>query len=38
LVKPDHFENVREIADHLNEKKTVVLNLSLQTKKHQEDL
>lgn len=27
LVKPDHFEDVSSIADHLNEKKTVVLNL-----------
>lgn len=27
LVKPDRFEDVSSIADHLNEKKTVVLNL-----------
>ncbi|MBP3706938.1 MAG: cell division protein SepF [Clostridia bacterium] len=27
LVKPDRFEDVTSIADHLNEKKTVVLNL-----------
>ena len=27
LVKPDRFEDVTAIADHLNEKKTVVLNL-----------
>ncbi len=27
LVKPDRFEDVSAIADHLNEKKTVVLNL-----------
>ncbi len=27
LVKPDRFEDVTTIADHLNEKKTVVLNL-----------
>ena len=27
LVKPDHFEDVTSIADHLNEGKTVVLNL-----------
>ena len=27
LVKPEQFENAREIADHLNAKKTVVLNL-----------
>ncbi len=27
LVKPDHFEEVTSIADHLNEGKTVVLNL-----------
>ncbi|MBR2742766.1 MAG: cell division protein SepF [Clostridia bacterium] len=27
LVKPEQFENAREIADHLNMKKTVVLNL-----------
>ena len=27
LVKPDRFEDVTAIADHLNAKKTVVLNL-----------
>ncbi len=27
LVKPERFEDVTSIADHLNEKKTVVLNL-----------
>ena len=27
LVKPERYEEVREIADHLNAKKTVVLNL-----------
>ena len=27
LVKPDRFDDVTTIADHLNEKKTVVLNL-----------
>lgn len=27
LVKPDKFENASEIADHLKERKTVVLNL-----------
>ena len=27
LVKPDRFEDVTSIADHLNEGKTVVLNL-----------
>ncbi len=27
LVKPDKFENAAEIADHLREKRTVVLNL-----------
>lgn len=27
LVKPDRFEDVSSIADHLNDKKTVVLNL-----------
>ena len=32
LVKPDRFENVREIADHLREKKTVVLNLESTNK------
>ncbi len=32
LVKPDRFENAAEIADHLKEKHTVVLNLE-QTNK-----
>ena len=32
LVKPEHFDNVREVADHLNEKKTVVLNLEATSK------
>ena len=27
LVKPDRFDDVTAIADHLNEKKTIVLNL-----------
>ena len=27
LVKPDRFDNVSEIADHLRDKRTVVLNL-----------
>ena len=27
LVKPDRFENAAEIADHLKDKRTVVLNL-----------
>ena len=27
LVKPDRYENASEIADHLREKRTVVLNL-----------
>ncbi len=27
LVKPDRFENSTEIADHLRDKRTVVLNL-----------
>ena len=27
LVKPEQYENAREIADHLREKRTVVLNL-----------
>ena len=33
LVKPDRFENAAEIADHLREKRTVVLNLE-QTDKN----
>ena len=32
LVKPEQFENAREIADHLNAKKTVVLNLESTNK------
>lgn len=32
LVKPDRFENASEIADHLKDKRTVVLNLE-QTNK-----
>ena len=32
LVKPERFENAAEIADHLREKRTVVLNLE-QTEK-----
>ena len=32
LMKPDRFENAAEIADHLREKRTVVLNLE-QTNK-----
>lgn len=32
LVKPDSFEMAREIADHLNDKKTVVLNLESTSK------
>jgi len=32
LVKPDRFENAAEVADHLRDKKTVVLNLE-QTNK-----
>ena len=33
LVKPERFENASEIADHLREKRTVVLNLE-QTEKN----
>ena len=33
LVKPERFENASEIADHLREKRTVVLNLE-QTDKN----
>ncbi len=29
LVKPERFEDVRDIADHLNAKKTVLLNLEV---------
>jgi len=32
LVKPDRFENASEIADHLLEKRTVVLNLESTNK------
>ena len=32
LVKPDRFENAAEIADHLREKRTVVLNLEQTSK------
>ena len=32
LVKPERFENASEIADHLREKRTVVLNLESANK------
>ena len=32
LVKPERFENVSEIADHLKDKRTVVLNLESTNK------
>ena len=32
LVKPERFENAAEIADHLKEKRTVVLNLESASK------
>jgi cell division inhibitor SepF len=32
LVKPDRFDSATEIADHLNEKRTVVLNLESANK------
>ncbi len=32
LVKPERFEDARGIADHLNQKKTVVLNLESTNK------
>ena len=32
LVKPERFENAAEIADHLREKRTVVLNLESTNK------
>ena len=32
LVKPDKYDNAREIADHLREKRTVVLNLESTNK------
>lgn len=34
LVKPERFEDVRAIADHLNDKKTVVLNLEASDKEN----
>ena len=32
MVKPEQYENAREIADHLREKRTVVLNLESTNK------
>ncbi len=32
LVKPEHFEDASSVADHLNEKRTVVLNLESTNK------
>ncbi len=32
LVKPEHFEDATSVADHLNEKRTVVLNLESTNK------
>ena len=32
LVKPERFENAADIADHLKEKRTVVLNLESTSK------
>ena len=32
LVKPERFENASEIADHLKEKRTVVINLESTNK------
>lgn len=32
LVKPEHFDDAGSIADHLNEKRTVVLNLESTNK------
>lgn len=32
LVKPEHFEDASSIADHLNEKRTVVINLESTNK------
>ncbi len=32
LVKPEHFDDARPIADHLNSKHTVVLNLESTNK------
>lgn len=32
LVKPERFDSAREIADHLNSKRTVVVNLESATK------
>lgn len=34
LVKPERFEDVRPIADHINDKKTVVLNLEAADKEN----
>ena len=36
LVKPERFENASEIADHLKDKRTVVLNLESTNKQDQE--
>ena len=32
LVKPEHFEDARSVADHLNAKRTIVLNLESTSK------
>ena len=32
LVRPEHFEDASSIADHLNEKRTVVINLESTNK------
>lgn len=34
LVKPERYEDVKDIADHLNSKKTVVLNLEVANKEN----
>lgn len=34
LVKPERYEDVKNIADHLNNKKTVVLNLEVANKEN----
>ncbi|MBQ7046012.1 MAG: cell division protein SepF [Clostridia bacterium] len=34
LVKPERYEEVKDIADHLNNKKTVVLNLEITNKEN----
>ncbi len=34
LVKPERYEDVKDIADHLNSKKTVVLNLEIANKEN----